>query len=145
MTSHDQQSTPSTPDLPSVDHHATPPATTSSLPSDSSPSRILLPIPTQSTNHSQPAFAFSHAFKDGPSLPAEVLNADISIARKFALVLNVPWRVVFRATLHSVDKQCHTLLGRGLINSLTFNLVFSRRKLRGNFLRVCCAGAQKKV
>ena len=135
MTSYDQESLATQvaldPDpvvLP-IDQHATPPITASSLSSatsHSSPPHILLPIPTQSTNQSQPAFALSRAFvstdDDWTSLPAEVLNADISIARKFNLVqldiarsvtlCGMPVLVIASHPLHSVTNQRHGMSGR---------------------------------
>jgi len=135
MTSHDQESplpTPVTldpdPAVPPIDLHATPTTTAASLSpatSDLSPPHILLPIPTQSTNQSQPAVALSRAFvstdNDWTSLPAEVLNADISIARKFNLVLDIarsttlcgmPVLVIAGHALHSVTNQRHGVSGR---------------------------------
>ncbi|KAG6331060.1 hypothetical protein ID866_8029 [Astraeus odoratus] len=96
MTFHDQESALATPlatsaTVPPIEQSTTSqiistPADPSSTlaTSESSPSHILLPIPTSSTNQSQPSFSFSHAFvpadNDWSSLPPEILNADISIA-----------------------------------------------------------------
>lgn len=104
---------------------------------EADPSPHVLPIPTMTATQPQSSFRFSRAIVppegDWTCLPADIANADISIARKF--VHSCSEGVVAYALVET------TILSTDLAHVL----VFSRWQLCRNLFRSCCAGAEEKI